>query len=147
MGLIIKGEQKIISKKEMANKIAQDIEDNAKDGTEKMTDSQKEIRKEIASAKRHREFMQRVATKKAVSVREERELAEKEVIETPEIIVEARAEKEAVKASKSVSLGQRPDFNSMTKKEIDMWADENLGLSLDRRKTKADLIKQINENL
>ena len=57
MGLIIKGEQKIISKKEMANKVAQDIEDNAKDGTEKMTDSQKEIRKEIASAKRHREFM------------------------------------------------------------------------------------------
>ena len=91
--------------------------------------------------------MQRVATKKAVSVREEREIAEKEVIETPEIIVEARAEKEQVIASKSVSLGQRPDFNSMTKKEIDMWADENLGLALDRRKTKADLIKQINENL
>jgi hypothetical protein len=35
----------------------------------------------------------------------------------------------------------------MTKKEIDMWAEENLGLSLDRRKTKADLIAQINENL
>ena len=94
MGLIVKGEHKIISKKEMANKVAQDIENNAKDGMEKMTDSQKEIRKEIASAKRHREFMQRVATKKAVSVREEREIAEKEVIETPEIIVEARAEKE-----------------------------------------------------
>ena len=91
--------------------------------------------------------MQRVADKKAISTREERKIVEKEVIETPEIIVEARAEKEAIKASKSVSLGQRPDFDSMTKKEIDMWADENLGLSLDRRKTKADLIKQINENL
>lgn len=50
-------------------------------------------------------------------------------------------------AKKSVSLAERPDFASMTKKEIDMWAEENLGLSLDRRKTKADLIAQINENL
>ena len=147
MGLIIKGEHKIISKKEMQNKVAQEIENNVNDGTEKLSDSQKEIRKEIASAKRHREFMQRVADKKAISTREERKIVEKEVIETPEIIVEARAEKEAIKASKSVSLGQRPDFDSMTKKEIDMWADENLGLTLDRRKTKADLIKQINENL
>ena len=147
MGLIIKGEHKIISKKEMQNKVAQEIENNVNDGTEKLSDSQKEIRKEIASAKRDGDFLQRVADKKAISTREERKIVEKEVIETPEIIVEARAEKEAIKASKSVSLGQRPDFDSMTKKEIDMWADENLGLSLDRRKTKADLIKQINENL
>jgi hypothetical protein len=143
MGLIIKGEHNIISKKEMANKVAQDLEDNANKGTEKLSDSQKEVR----SAKRHREFMQRVADKKAISTREERKIAEAEVITTPEIITEARAEKEAIMAKKSVSLAERPDFASMTKKEIDMWAEENLGLSLDRRKTKADLIAQINENL
>ena len=147
MGLIIKGEHNIISKKEMANKVAQDLEDNANKGTEKLSDSQKEVRKEIASAKRHREFMQRVADKKAISTREERKIAEAEVITTPEIITEARAVKEAIMAKKSVSLAERPDFASMTKKEIDMWAEENLGLSLDRRKTKADLIAQINENL
>ena len=54
MGLIIKGEHKIISKKEMQNKVAQEIENNVNDGTEKLSDSQKEIRKEIASAKSHR---------------------------------------------------------------------------------------------
>ena len=42
---------------------------------------------------------------------------------------------------------ETPDFTSMTKKEIDLWAEENLGLSLDRRKTKAELIQIIQDNL
>ena len=39
------------------------------------------------------------------------------------------------------------DFESMTKKQIDMWAEENLGIQLDRRHTKAKLIEEIKENL
>ena len=59
MGLIIKGETKTISKKEMKNRIGK-LEDN-KDGMAGLTESQKEVRKEIQDAKRHREFMNRVA--------------------------------------------------------------------------------------
>ena len=39
------------------------------------------------------------------------------------------------------------DFQSMTKKQIDEWAEENLGIQLDRRHTKAKLIAEIEENL
>ena len=39
------------------------------------------------------------------------------------------------------------DFQSMTKKQIDMWAEENLGIQLDRRHTKAKLIEEIQEKL
>ena len=42
---------------------------------------------------------------------------------------------------------ETPDFTSMTKKEIDLWAEENLGLALDRRKTKASMIEEINQNM
>ena len=40
-----------------------------------------------------------------------------------------------------------PVFESMTKKELDIWAEENLGLSLDRRKTKSAMIEEIENNL
>ena len=39
------------------------------------------------------------------------------------------------------------DFQSMTKKQIDEWAEENLGIQLDRRHTKAKLIEEIKEKL
>jgi hypothetical protein len=42
---------------------------------------------------------------------------------------------------------ETPDFEKMTKKELDEWAEETLGLTLDRRKKKADLIEIIKNNL
>jgi hypothetical protein len=35
----------------------------------------------------------------------------------------------------------------MTKKELDEWAEETLGLALDRRKKKADMIEIVKKNL
>ena len=61
---------------------------------------------------------------------------------------DARAERAKLVTSSSVNKdAETPDFTSMTKKEIDLWAEENLGLSLDRRKTKAELIQTIQDNL
>ena len=42
---------------------------------------------------------------------------------------------------------ETPNFDKMTKKELDEWAEETLGLTLDRRKKKADLIEIIKNNL
>ncbi len=39
------------------------------------------------------------------------------------------------------------DFESMTKKQIDVWADENLGVQLDRRRTKTDMIKELKKHM
>ena len=36
-----------------------------------------------------------------------------------------------------------PNFQSMTKKELETWARENLGIELDRRLAKSKLIEQI----
>ena len=90
--------------------------------------------------------MLRVQKNKAKS--SEHKVEVKQVLATPEVVVEARKEKEAiVQDAKAVSLGGRPDFNSMTKKELDVWAEENLGMSLDRRKTKSAMIEEIEKNL
>jgi hypothetical protein len=35
----------------------------------------------------------------------------------------------------------------MTKKEIDVWADENLGVQLDRRHTKVTMIEELKKHL
>ena len=40
-----------------------------------------------------------------------------------------------------------PDFNTMTKAQIDEWAKKNLGLNLDRRKKKDYMIEQIQTKL
>jgi hypothetical protein len=67
------------------------------------------------------------------------------VIATSEIVTIAVGE--------TVSTTEEPtdlpevDFESMTKKQIDMWAEENLGIQLDRRHTKAKLIAEVKENL
>lgn len=39
------------------------------------------------------------------------------------------------------------DFESMNKLEIDIWARNNLGINLDRRRTKDYMIKQIKSHL
>ena len=146
MPLIVKGNTNIVYKQD-AQKKAVDTSEKAKEnGLEKLSDSQKEIRQEILNAKRHREFMLRVQKDKAKSKEHQKQV--EKVLATPEVVVEARAEKaKVIEATKSVSLGERPVFEAMTKKELDIWAEENLGMALDRRKTKSAMIEEIQKNL
>ena len=135
MALIVKGETKTISKEEMKNLVEKNkIKDDQYAG---LSPAKKELRKEVLSAKRHREFMSRVSTNT------ERDLDN--VIPTNEIVSIAVGEK----IQTSVEKVELPEvnFESMTKKQIDMWAEENLGIQLDRRHTKAKLIAEIKENL
>ena len=69
----------------------------------------------------------------------------KNSVATSEIVSIAVGEK----IQTSVEKVELPEvnFESMTKKQIDMWAEENLGIQLDRRHTKAKLIAEIKENL
>jgi len=135
MALIVKGEQKIISKEEMKKLIEKNLKKD--DQFAGLSEAKKELRKEVLSAKRHREFMGRV------SANTEKDLAN--TVATSEIVSIAVGEK----IQTSVEKVELPEvnFESMTKKQIDMWAEENLGIQLDRRHTKAKLIAEIKENL
>jgi len=135
MALIVKGETRHISKEEMKKLIEKN---KAKDDQYAgLSEGKKELRKEVLSAKRHREFMGRV------SANTEKDLAN--TVATSEIVSIAVGEK----IQTSVEKVELPEvnFESMTKKQIDMWAEENLGIQLDRRHTKAKLIAEIKENL
>ena len=148
MALIIKGDTNIVSKQVAKDKAVIESEKQMAKGLDGMTPARKEIRQEILNAKRHREFMAKIALKEVVVKSKVKNEEVKVVVPTPEVVVEARAEKQkVVQDAKAVSLGGRPDFESMTKKELDLWAEENLGLTLDRRKTKASLIEEINQNM
>ena len=136
MAFIIKGEMKTISKEEMKDHIDQ-VKKDKQDPLEKLSPQKRQMRKEVQDAKRHREFMGRVAKN------EERDLAN--TIATSEIVSIAIGE--TIQTSEEPSETPEVDFISMTKKQIDMWAEENLGIQLDRRHTKAKLIKEIKENL
>lgn len=136
MAFIIKGEMKTISKEEMKDHIDR-VKKDKQDPLEKLSPQKRQMRKEVQDAKRHREFMGRVAKN------EERDLAN--AIATSEIVSIAIGE--TIQTSEEPSETPEVDFNSMTKKQIDMWAEENLGIQLDRRHTKAKLIEEIKENL
>ena len=135
MALIVKGETKTISKEEMKKLVEKNLEQE--DQFAGLSEAKKELRKEVLSAKRHREFMSRVSTNT------ERDLDN--VIPTNEIVSIAVGEK----IQTSVEKVELPEvnFESMTKKQIDMWAEENLGIQLDRRHTKAKLIEEIQEKM
>jgi hypothetical protein len=136
MAFIIKGEMKTISKEEMKDHIDQ-VKKDKQDPLEKLSPQKRQMRKEVQDAKRHREFMGRVAKN------EERDLAN--TIATSEIVSIAIGE--TIQTSEEPSETPEVDFISMTKKQIDMWAEENLGIQLDRRHTKAKLIEEIKEKL
>ena len=127
---------KTISKEEMKDHIDQ-VKKDKQDPLEKLSPQKRQMRKEVQDAKRHREFMGRVAKN------EERDLAN--TIATSEIVSIAIGE--TIQTSEEPSETPEVDFISMTKKQIDMWAEENLGIQLDRRHTKAKLIEEIKENL
>ena len=136
MAFIVKGGFKEISKKEM--KAHMENLDKVEDGMRGLSDAKKQMRLEVNSAKRHREFMGRVAKN------EERDL--ENAIATNEIVSIAVGET-MVTELEEPSVMPEVDFESMTKKEIDMWAEENLGIQLDRRHTKAKLIEEIQEKM
>ena len=135
MAFIVKGKMKTISKEEM--KILTSELDINKDPLSGLSDQKKQIRKEVQDAKRHREFMGRVEANETKIV--------DEVIATSEIVSIAIGE--TVSVVEDTPEVVEVDFTSMTKKQIDMWAEENLGIQLDRRHTKAKLIEEIKENL
>ena len=135
MALIVKGEHKVISQEDMKTLTAKNLKKD--DPFAGLSEGKKQIRKEVLSAKRHREFMGRVATNT------KRDLDN--VIATSEIVSIAVGET-IVTTEEPVEM-PKVDFQSMTKKQIDEWAEENLGIQLDRRHTKAKLIAEIEENL
>jgi len=136
MAFIVKGGVKEISKAEMSKHMKNlDKKDDALAG---LSDAKKQIRKEVESAKRHREFMGRVAENEA------RDLAN--TVATSEIVSIAVGETIATVVEPVADMID-VDFLSMTKKQIDEWAEENLGIQLDRRHTKAKLIEEIKEKL
>jgi len=135
MALIVKGETKTISKEEMKKLVEKNLEQE--DQFAGLSEAKKELRKEVLSAKRHREFMGRV------SANTERDLENS--VATNEIVSIAVGET-IVTTEEPVEM-PKVDFQSMTKKQIDMWAEENLGIQLDRRHTKAKLIAEIEENM
>ena len=136
MALIISKPIITISKEEM-KKHVEELEKNPEGGIESLPPKQKAFRKEVQDAKRHREFMKRVADNEA------RDLAN--TVATSEIV--SIAVGETVKTVSEKTELPEVNFESMTKKQIDMWAEENLGIQLDRRHTKAKLIEEIKENL
>ena len=135
MALIVKGEHKVISQEDMKTLTAKNLKKD--DPFAGLSPEKKQLRKEVISAKRHREFMGRVATNT------KRDLDN--VIATSEIV--SIAVGETVSVVEDTPVSPEVNFESMTKKQIDMWAEENLGIQLDRRHTKAKLIAEIEENL
>jgi len=155
MPLIIKGDQelKIISKKEMNVKIhAEKDKLNSEElALSKLSPEVAERRREILDAKRHREFMAKVARTEEEAMRK---LREADVEMTNEIVVETGPDPIIIKHDDVVKVSsddseevKTPDLQSMTKKELDEWAEETLGLTLDRRKKKSDMIEIIKKSL
>lgn len=155
MPLIIKGDKelKIISKKEMNEKIHADRDQlNAEElALSKLPKEVAERRREILEAKRHREFMAKVAQQEEEAMRK---LRDADVEVTNELVVETGPDPIIIKHNDVVKVSpvedvkvETPDFEAMTKKELDEWAEEALGLTLDRRKKKADMIEIVKKNL
>jgi len=155
MPLIIKGDKelKIISKKEMNEKIhAERDKLNAEElALSKLPQEVAQRRREILDAKRHREFMAKVARTEEEAMRK---LREADVEVTNELVVDTGPDPIIIKHNDVVKVSpvedvkvETPDFEAMTKKELDEWAEETLGLALDRRKKKADMIEIIKKNL
>ena len=128
MPLIIKGNKQpiIVSKNEALKKIEEDRERMSAEekALSQLPAEVAERRREIIAAKRHREFMAKV-----------QELEEA-----------AALRQEGVQSIEETKT-ETPDFESMTKKELDEWAEATLGLTLDRRKKKADMIETIKNSL
>lgn len=159
MPLIIKGNKdvNIVSKEEIARKVEEEKTKLTPEeaALAKLPAEVAERRREILEAKKHRDYMAKIAKleeEAKLRIQEEKDV-EAEVQVTEEIVVETGPDPiiikhdDVVKVSETVVEKETPDFEKMTKKELDEWAEETLGLTLDRRKKKADLIEIIKNNL
>ena len=161
MPLILgKGQEiKIVSKNEARRKIEETQANLSAEEKElqKLSPEVAERRREILAAKKHREYMekiQRLEEEAKLRIQEEKDV-EAEVQVTEELVVETSSTPvttvsldDVVKVSVAEETkAETPDFDKMTKKELDEWAEETLGLTLDRRKKKADMIEIIKKNL
>lgn len=157
MPLIIKGGAKptIISEKAMKNKLGQmkdDIINN--DPLSSLSPELAEKRREILDAKRHREYLAKIQRNEEDALRKLKESDIKDMEATSELVVETGPDPIVIKHNDVVKVSpvedvkvETPDFEAMTKKELDEWAEETLGLALDRRKKKADMIEIVKKNL
>jgi len=151
MPLIIKGDKeiKVVSKKEM-KKIIIDSNNIIENALATMSDEKAEKRRLTLENKKARENNSRIQSikdeviiKKAVA-----EKVEDAVIETvTPITVDMTTESIVVETKNNKKIETTPNFTSMTKKEIDIWADENIGIQLDRRHTKASMIEELQKHL
>ena len=157
MPLIIKGgaKQTIISEKQMKNKIGKMKEDSIKnDPLSSLSPKLAEKRREILDAKAHREYLAKIQRNEEDALRKLKEADLKDMEATSELVVETGPDPIVIKHDDVVKVSpvedvkaDIPDFEAMTKKELDEWAEETLGLALDRRKKKADMIEIIKKSL
>ena len=157
MPLIIKGGAKptIISEQAMKNKLGQmkdDIINN--DPLSSLSPELAEKRREILDAKRHREYLAKIQRNEEDALRKLKESDIKDMEATSELVVETGPDTIVIEHDDVVKVSpvedvkvETPDFEAMTKKELDEWAEETLGLALDRRKKKADMIEIVKKNL
>ena len=164
MPLIIKGNKdiEVISKKDMTDFVKK-VENSKKDPLEHLPKEVAEKRREILQVKAHREYMAKMqaeqlqakanlAKKLQDTVAELNAAQEAKVQATEELVVTTTVEPIVIDTKDThvatVQLGPDvPDFMSMTKKEIDNWAEENVGVQLDRRRTKAKMIEELTKHL
>lgn len=72
--------------------------------------------------------------------------AEPTPVEEP--VVEEKPKKKARQQKNHFAAKpETPEFESMTKEELELWAREHINVELDRRQTKKSLIEEIQENL
>ena len=162
MPLILgKGQEiKIVSKNEALKQIedAQTQLSEEEKELAKLSPEVAERRREILAAKKHRDYMAKIQKMEEDAIAQLQEAksvdADVHVQVTDELVVQTSSAPattitldDVVKVSETVVEKETPDFENMTKKELDEWAEETLGLTLDRRKKKADLIETIKNNL
>ncbi len=160
MPLIIKSgkELKVVSKAEM-KEIISNIENNKPEAVLKgLSPEVAERRKETLTNKLARENAALMLEKKteANSAKLEKEQIQiaiedkvkDAVVETvAPITVDTNTSSVIIDTKEEKSEKSTPDFTNMTKKEIDVWAEENLGIQLDRRNTKVRMIEDLNRHL
>ena len=71
--------------------------------------------------------------------------AEPAPVEEP--VVEEKPKKKREQKNHFAAKPESPDFESMTKEELELWAREHIDVEFDIRKTKKSLIEEIQENL
>jgi hypothetical protein len=167
MPLIIKDGKdiEIISQREMGSLIKSRIANENVDPLANLPLEIQEKRRAILEQKAHREHMRVVDKERLELANAAKSKLEKAMFDIEKLAqaktanakVEAVSEITVNTSVKAVLIDTKsdtvesstgaPDFMAMTKKEIDIWADTNLGVQLDRRHTKTAMIEALKKNL